>query len=311
MNRRVVAKVLSLASVSALVIGTMAGCGSKESKATSIAQIKDELVASTGAVAAESVFSRGVYVNYAKDAENPDKTYFYVFNGDGTGSIEDGAADTSNYFEYEIGKKDVTFYIGSIDPIEEKFTVKSTEDGFVYGSFEDGLELVFEPVTDVEVDTFNATNYINGQKGEPFVYHDANGWSVKYDPEVFTVNQGGPMTTFVYTAESAGTNMITATYTVDKTAEDSIKELGEAIGGDKVIYTEGIFPGTEDVKGYWVVLNPEEGGSGGYMTAIARDYMDGALIFEIDGHFGEDEENNMLVSDTLAGVIDSLTFDTK
>lgn len=309
MNRRFVSKVLSLASVSALVIGTMSGCGSSESKATSIAQIKDELVASTGAVAAESVFSRGVYVNYAKDAENPDKTYFYVFNGDGTGSIEDATADTSNYFEYDIGKKDVTFYIGSIDPVEEIFTVKSVEDGYVYGSFDDGLELVFEPV-DVDVDTFNATNYINGQNGDAFVYHDANGWSVKYDPEVITVNAGGPMTTFVYTAESAGTNMITATYTVDKNAEDSIKELGKALG-DKAIYTEGVFPGTEDVKGYWVVLNPEEGGSGGYMTAIARDYMEGTLIFEIDGHFGEDEENNMLVSDTLAGIIDSLTFEAE
>ncbi|SEA90457.1 hypothetical protein SAMN02910384_02679 [Pseudobutyrivibrio sp. ACV-2] len=310
MNRRFVSKVLCLASVSTLVIGTMTGCGSSESKATSIAQIKDELVASTGAMAAESVFSRGVYVNYAKDAENPDKTYFYVFNGDGTGSIEDGAADTSNYFEYKIGKKDVTFYIGSIDPIEEKFTVKSSEDGYVYGSFEDGLELVFEPVSDVEVDSFNATNYVNEQNGHDFVYHDANGWSVKYDPEVITVNAGGPMTTFVYTAESAGTNMITATYTVDKNAEESIKELGKALG-DKAFYTEGIFPGTEDVKGYWVVLNPEEGTSGGYVTAMARDYMEGALIFEMDGHFGEDEENNMLVSDTLAGIVDSLTFETK
>lgn len=308
MNGRSIAKALSLASVSVLVVGTMVGCGSSESKATSIAQIKDELVASTGAVAAESVFSRGVYVNYAKDAENPDKTYFYVFNGDGTGSIEDGVADTSNYFEYEIGKKYVTFLMGSIDPIEEKFTVKSTEDGYVYGSFEDGLELVFEPVADVDVDDFDATNYVNGKNGDDFVYHDANGWSVKYDPEVITVNAGGPMTTFVYTAESAGTNMITATYTVDKNAEDSIKELGKAIG-DQAIYTEGIFPGTEDVRGYWVVLNPVEGGSGAYMTAIARDYMDGALIFELDGHFGEDEENNMLVSDTLAGIIDSLTFE--
>ena len=43
-------------------------------------------------------------------------------------------------------------------------------------------------------------------------------------------------------------------------------------------------------------------------TAIARDYMDGALIFELTGHNGEDEEMNMEVSDRMAGIIDSLTW---
>ena len=41
--------------------------------------------------------------------------------------------------------------------------------------------------------------------GKDFVYNDANGWSVKYDPSVIAVNQGGPVTTFVYTGECAGT----------------------------------------------------------------------------------------------------------
>ena len=45
------------------------------------------------------------------------------------------------------------------------------------------------------------------------------------------------------------------------------------------------------------------------MTAMARDYMEGALIFEIDGHQGEDDEMNMAVADALAGIIDSLNFE--
>ena len=37
--------------------------------------------------------------------------------------------------------------------------------------------------------------------------------------------------------------------------------------------------------------------------------MDGALIFELTGHNGEDEEQNLEVSDALAGIIDSLTWE--
>nr|WP_297708143.1 hypothetical protein [uncultured Butyrivibrio sp.] len=69
-----------------------------------------------------------------------------------------------------------------------------------------------------------------------------------------------------------------------------------------------IFPGTEDVKEYWAVLPPTEEGSRLYMTAIARDYMDGYLLFELTGHNSGDEELDMAVSDYMAAIIDSLTF---
>ena len=75
-----------------------------------------------------------------------------------------------------------------------------------------------------------------------------------------------------------------------------------------VTYSEGTFPGTEDVKSYWVQSAPGTDGSGLYMTAVARDYMDGALVFEFTEHMGEDEEQNYLVSDTLAEIIDSIEF---
>ncbi len=44
------------------------------------------------------------------------------------------------------------------------------------------------------------------------------------------------------------------------------------------------------------------------MTAIARDYMDGYLLFELTGHNSGDEELDMAVSDYMAAIIDSLTF---
>ena len=46
-----------------------------------------------------------------------------------------------------------------------------------------------------------------------------------------------------------------------------------------------------------------------FMTAMARNYKEGALIFEIYGHNGNDEMQNMEVSDALSLVIDSLQFE--
>ena len=103
--------------------------------------------------------------------------------------------------------------------------------------------------------------------------------------------------------------MITAYYTVDNKGEAAIEELGNS-WGEATVFSQGPFPGAESETGYWAVLPPAEEGSGAYMTAIGRDYMDGALIFELSGHNGNDEEMNMAVSDALAAVIDSLTFET-
>lgn len=141
------------------------------------------------------------------------------------------------------------------------------------------------------------------------VYHDPNGWSIRYDANLFTVNQSDNNVFIVYTGESAGTNMITVTYTAEDKGEAAVKKLGESWGSDKTTYSEAPFLGNEEVTGYWAILDPEKDGSGAYETAIGRDYMDGALIFDISGHNGNDEEQNMAVSDALSGIIDSITFD--
>ena len=307
---------MALATTLTLAMLMLTGCGSStaDEAQTAEATIAEEAVATTSEAPAEvpgaPYFTKGVYYNYAKDAESPDKTYFYVFNADTYGYTADGAANgiglpfsmtqTDGAIEFSFG--------GADEESKDTLIITKVEGDFVYGYFKDvpERELVFEPVVGADADTFQAENFVNAP--EESVYHDPNGWSVKYDSNLFAVNQGGPVTTFVYMGESAGTNMLTATYTTDNKAEAAIKELGEAYG-DKASYIEGIFPGTEDVKGYWVSIPVDYEGSGSYMTAVARDYMDGALIFELDGHMGNDEENNMAVSDSLAMVIDSLTFD--
>lgn len=301
-NNSVLAKVLMLGLAVASTM-VMFGCGNTAGT-TDSAQIEDEQVAT-----AITSFTKGVYANYAAEAENPEKTYFYRFFGDGSGSIDDGAVGTSNFFQYQIGVDTVTFEIGSIDPSTEVFTVSSCEDGLIKGHFDDGVELVFEPIPDADPDTFSAVNYVNAANGEDLVY-EGIGWQVRYNPELIQVNPGGPVTTFVYTGDCAGTCMITATYTVENNGKDAVKAMGE-IWGDKTTYSEGIFPGTEDVPGYWAVLNgsPEEG-SGLCQTVIGRDYLDGALLFEFTVHNCGDDAVDIPVSDALASIIDSIEFIT-
>ncbi|MCR4685912.1 MAG: hypothetical protein K5649_10630 [Lachnospiraceae bacterium] len=194
------------------------------------------------------------------------------------------------------------------DGIIDVLTITSVENGSVRGHFDDGLELMFVPVPDMDPQTFDAQNYMNAAAGEYLTYHDANGWSVTYDPDLFTVNGGGPTVSFVYTGESAGTNMITASYNVDgKDAKTAIADLAKE-WGDEATTSDAIFPGTDDVTGYFATLSPVTEGSGLYCTAVARDYMDGYLLFELTGHNSGNEELDMAVSDALAGIIDSLKF---
>ncbi len=277
----------------AFVVACLTGCGGQKK-----------------AVAKAPYFTEGVYVNYAAEAENPPMDYFYAFYDEGTGFTDDGTVGIGLPFSCTQKDGAVDFSFGGEDGIIDVLTITSVEGGSVMGHFDDGLELMFVPVPGVDPHTFDAQNYMNATAGEDLIYHDANGWSVKYDPELFTVNDGGPMVSFVYTGESAGTNMITASYVVDgKDAKEAIEALAKE-WGDGADTSEGIFPGTGDVTGYWATLPPADEGSGLYSTAVARDYMDGYLMFELTGHNSGDEEADMAVSDALAGIIDSLEFTT-
>lgn len=313
-----------------LIIGAgvlLTGCGSKAdntAEATAeTSQVTEDTDATTDVTEAESTdtaedttsevpaapyFAKGVYYNYAKEAEDPDKTYFYVFSDDSYGYTADGANEGIGLpFDIEQTDGTVKFLFGGADESEENLVITAVDNGVVYGYFEgaEDRELAFEPVEGVDPENFSAENFVNGPENS--VYRDANGWSIRYDATKFEITVKSPDVFIVYTGESAGTNMITATYTLDK-AKDAIAKIGEECG-DKTVYSESIFPGTEDVTSYYAIVNPEEGGSGAHMTAFARDYMEGSLVFRVDGHMGEDEEMNMRVSDDIAAVLDSITFE--
>ncbi len=329
MKKKTVTKILSAVLAAGMMATLFAGCGKTKTDAgvTTEESTAEETKADETAVAdtasgkdttedakadvhnEDACFARGVYLNYPAENNDEPLDFFYVFTDPNTGYYENGRSHEGAPFYCNYEGKKVTFYIGGASQTEETFTVDAIENDLVTGHFEDGIKVVFEPVPDQDPDTFDAVNYLNAAVGEDYLYEDANGWTVRYDPGLFEVTPGGPVTTFVYTGESAGTNMITVTYTVDGDAKTVIDSLAKS-WGDKATTGECTIPGADDVQGYRASLPTGNEGSGLYMEAIARDYMDGALIFEVTGHLSGDEEMDMAVSDALASVIDSLEFIT-
>ncbi|MBQ6587336.1 MAG: hypothetical protein IJI01_01500 [Butyrivibrio sp.] len=314
-------KLLTLTAILSLAAMTLTGCGSAEAASDlaefEVSEITEEVIEEESvALAAEAetseaaeaiqYFKKGVYVNYAKDAEDPAKNYFYVFNGDDWGRTEEGSNGAGIPFDCVQEDGQVRFSFGSVDVLEDVLVVTGVEDRNVYGYYDDDmkLELVFEYLPDADPDTFNAINYVSD--GD-YIYENQNGWSIKYDPNLFDITQDGNKVAIVYNGEGVGTNMIMVTYDVDKSAKEArdafVQEYGE-----NATTSEGVFPGTEEIHGYWASCPPAETGSGLYMEAVTRDYMEGYLSFEVIGHKSGNEELDMEVSDRLAGIIDSLTF---
>ncbi len=253
-------------------------------------------------------FKKGVYSSFPTSEMASQRTYFYIFYDETSGYTEDGVSGIGLPFACEQTDGTVVFSMGGADEeSKDILTVESVSDGWVTGTVQNGISITFAPVPDVDPDNFSAQNYINSFAGESLVYEDANGWSVKYDPSVIAVNQGGPVTTFVYTGECAGTNMITASYEVGTDAKTAVAEKAKAYG-DGATTSEAPFPGAEDVTGYWAMTAPSAEGSGLVETVVARDYMDGYLMFEMTGHNSGDDAIDIPVSDALSAVIDSLTF---
>ncbi|MCR4740088.1 MAG: hypothetical protein K5886_07495 [Lachnospiraceae bacterium] len=139
-------------------------------------------------------------------------------------------------------------------------------------------------------------------------YNDPNGWSLQYYEDCFEINQQDNVVSFVYTGDSAGTNMLTVTYDISSTDPETIVDGLISDWGEKAVKSEGTFPSDENVPIFRASLPVDESGSGMYMEAIVRSYMEGCLIFELTGHNSGDDELDMGVSDMMAMLIDSVTF---
>lgn len=190
---------------------------------------------------------------------------------------------------------------GSKDAASEAAPEPAAEEVTEEPAAEETAEPEVEEVEEPEEET-------QAEVKEPVLYEDANGWSLQYYEDSFDVNKENGMVAFVYKGESAGTNMLTVSYEVDTTNPEEVADKLVKEWGDSAVKSEGIFPGTESVPCFRASLPVGEDGTGMYMEAIIRSYMEGCLVFELTGHNSGDDEMDMAVSDQLAMLIDSVEF---
>ena len=307
------AKIVTLVGTAALMMGTLAGCG-QVAKNSDVAEaheavIMEEIPAKTDSVSEDPFFTKGVYVVYPEGAVARD--YFYVFYDEGAGYTEDGNDGSGMPFCCTQEKDKISFSYGGNGESSDVFVVESIENGVMKGFFKekDTVTMYFEPVFDADPDNFDAVALVNKNGRVDYKqYDDPNGWSVTYNAACMEVTQQDNMVFFVYTGECGGANVITVTYDVNCKAKEAVDNIVKGWGNDNTTQMETVFPGTENVPAYFAMLPAAEEGSGLYETVIARDYMDGSLTFECLGHNCGDDEIDMAVSDNLAMVIDSITF---
>ena len=140
-------------------------------------------------------------------------------------------------------------------------------------------------------------------------YKSSWGWSVEYDPSVITVNEADYMTSFVYTGESAGTNMMAITNIPERQEDEVLEELVNGFEDpESITKSESYFPGTGDKWGYWITPKDNGTGSGLAEDIFTGEYNGGVLMFEFITHKSGDEEMDMAVSDTLSAIIDSIKY---
>ena len=137
--------------------------------------------------------------------------------------------------------------------------------------------------------------------------YQGDGWSVRYDPELFEVNETEEAAYFVYTGESAGTNMIGFSVIPDKMPQEVLGEKTEGWDDADTSRREGFFG--EYGWCFWRTLIPKEDSSGLGEHLTAAEYNGGTFLMEVTNHFCGDDAVDMPVADAIADIADSLTFE--
>ena len=140
-------------------------------------------------------------------------------------------------------------------------------------------------------------------------YTSDDGWTVQYDPASIEVEEGGGAVTFLYLGDPDHSTMATISYEADKMPEEVLGELTADWGQDEDIdRTEGFFPGTDDMWGYWRTLSQPEGSEDPSRTAIAGEYNGGTLLLQNTTYLTGDNEIDMAAAAALETVVDSITY---
>ena len=141
-------------------------------------------------------------------------------------------------------------------------------------------------------------------------YDSSHGWSVRYDPQLFKVDEDMDQgVRFEYLEEAKGSNTLTISYVEGKQPEEAMTEITDTWGdGESIERTEGFFPGTTDKWGYWRSLISKDD-SGLMQTLIGGEYNGGVLLFDIKACSQGDDEKDMNISDSISAIIDSIEYE--
>jgi hypothetical protein len=200
---------------------------------------------------------------------------------------ESGMVDLCTWYDVEIG---ILYSLS---------TASADLDGF-------DIQAVAEAMYNPDNEPFTGDDYV----GE-MAYMSPDGWNVRYDPELFeSIDIDDHSAQFVYLGESAGSNVITISYVEGREPEEYLDELTKDWDkeAEKI---KGVFPGTDDTPGYWRMSPQMEEGSGLYETLVTGAYKDGVLVLDAVEHKSGDEAADMALSDSMAAVIDSITYRTE
>jgi hypothetical protein len=141
-------------------------------------------------------------------------------------------------------------------------------------------------------------------------YTSDDGWTVQYDPANIEVEEGGGAVTFLYLGDPDHSTMATISYEADKMPEEVLGELTADWGdAESIERSEGIFPGTTDMWGYWRTLSQPAGSEEPSRTAIAGEYNGGTLLLQNTTYLTGDDAIDTAAADALETVVDSITYE--
>ncbi|MBQ7266246.1 MAG: copper amine oxidase N-terminal domain-containing protein [Firmicutes bacterium] len=161
----------------------------------------------------------------------------------------------------------------------------------------------------VDWDGETKTVLIETQDSEPSyeVYNSDYGWSTRYNSKNTAVNKSASGTSFVYTGESSGTNMVTISVIKNKQPEEVLTEKISDWEENSYDRYEGYVFGGK--WGFHAMTKPVADSSGLVTGYTAAEYNDGVILIEVIQHISGNDDIDITVSDVLSSVVNSLEFD--
>ena len=138
--------------------------------------------------------------------------------------------------------------------------------------------------------------------------NEAQGWSVTYNDSVFkadSLDDGSVV--FTYIGDTLGINKVTFSYIPDMDPEEVLFEaVNDWEYPDSVQWLEGYVTGAPNRWGQTRIQTVYPDGV--RRVAQAAEYNGGVLLVEYQVYFTGDEGKDMGLSDTIAGLVDSITY---